>query len=341
MRRILITAAAVALVATGCITPPATTNPYACADQPVDLGPGRVTAMSDDGQVLVVASYPVDGEGIRYEVVDRRRGQRHHLVTTSPSGDGAALFMDAAGSRIYGLRYPALAEGESTWFLHDVTSRVTLDIAPILPAFEAPVAFSDDLATAVLRPAPGAPWELLDVGTGARTSLGLVDDPAWRTAAFSPDLSRAVQYSSAWSSRRSVRVVDTATGSPVLDVGQVRNENASYVDTSFVDDRTLLVDDAEPAGSPADAVADDGAFLIDLVDATLIRLDPGVPRSSTYAASPDGRRTMYWALSPLRTEIRIDGVAQQLADINSGVANADLSVVVSGDGGSLLLRCFP
>jgi hypothetical protein len=34
-------------------------------------------------------------------------------------------------------------------------------------------------------------------------------------------------------------------------------------------------------------------------------------------------------------------VAQQLADINSGVANADLSVVVSDGGGSLLLRCFP
>jgi hypothetical protein len=340
MRRILITAAVAALVATGCITPPSSTNPYACADEPVDLGPGSLVAMSDDGQVLVVRTAPLEGDGLRYEVVDRRRGQRHDVVTTSPSGDGAALFMDAAGTRIYGLRYPVLAEGESAWFLHDVASRVTLDIAPIVPDGWAPFAFSDDLATAVLDPATGATWELLDVGTGARTPTALLDDPAWRTGSFSGDLSLAAQYSSVASTSKTIRIVDVATGAVVREL-RVSNESSSYVRLQFVAPGTVLVTDAVPFGSPPDAVADDGAFLLDVSTGAITRLDPGVPRSSTYAASPDGRRTMYWALSPLRTEIRIDGVAQQLADINSGVANADLSVVVSGGGGSLLLRCFP
>ena len=339
MRRLLITAAVVALVATGCITPPATTNPYACAEQPVDLGPGQLVTMSDDGQVLVVRAAPPEGDGIRYEVIDRRRGQRHHLVTTSPTGDGAALFMDAAGTRIYGLRYPALAEGESTWFLHDVASRVTLDIAPILPEFSAPFAFSDDLARAVLGPATGAPWELLQVDTGARTPLGLIDDPAWRTGSFDGDLSLAAQYSSGSSTSKTIRVVDVATGAVVREQ-RVSNENSSYVGLRFVAPGTVLVTDAVPFGSPPDAVADDGAFLLDVSTGAVTRLDPGVPRSSTYAASPDGRRSMYWALSPLRTELRIDGTAQQLADTTSATANADLSVVVSDGGGSLLLRCF-
>jgi hypothetical protein len=296
--------------------------------------------MSDDGQVLVVRTEPEVGGGLRYDVIDRRRGQRHHLVTTSPTGDGAALFMDAAGTRIYGQRYPNLAEGESVWFLHDVASRVTLDIAPIVPELSATFAFSDDLATAVLDPATGAAWELLDVETGARTPLGLIDDPAWRTGSFNGDLSLVAQYSSTPSTSKTIRVVDVATGAVVREQ-RVSNLGSYYVGLRFVAPGTVLVTDAVPFGSPPDAVADDGAFLLDVSTGAITRLDPGVPRSSTYAASPDGRRTMYWALSPLRTEIRIDGVAQQLADINSGVANADLSVVVSGGGGSLLLRCFP
>ena len=48
---------------------------------------------------------------------------------------------------------------------------------------------------------------------------------------------------------------------------------------------------------------------------------------------------MFWALSPLRTEIRIDGTTQQLAGTNPAFANRDLSVVVTDDG-SLLLHCF-
>lgn len=339
MRRFLITAVVLAVAASSCVMPPPASNPYACADQPVDLGPGRIEALSDDGQILVVRTTVPEGGGLRYEVIDRRRGQRHDLVTTSPLGDGAALFMDAAGTRIYGLRYPALAEGESTWFLHDVASGVTLDIAPILPDFAAPVAFSGDLGTAVLRPAAGAPWELLEVATGERTPLGLIEDPAWRIGAFSADLSLVAQYAAGSSTSRTIRVVDTVTGAVARDV-RVSAESSSYVGLRFVDPRTVLVADAVPLGAPPDGVADDGAFLLDVPTGAVTRVDPGVPRSSTYAASPDGRRSLFWALSPLRTAIRIDGTVHELAGTSSGVGNADLSVVVTDDG-SMRLHCFP
>ena len=339
MRRFLITMTVLALAATGCITPPGADNPYACADEPVDLGPGRLATMSADGQILVVTSAPSGAGGVRYEVIDRRRGQRHDIVTTSPLGDGAALFMDAAGTRIYGLRYPTLADGESTWFLHDVASRVTLDIAPILAGFATPFAFSEDLATALLRPATGGSWELLDVDSGDRTPLGLIEDPAWRTWSVSADLTLATQYSAGLSTTKTIRVVDLATGEVVRDQ-RVSNESSSYVAMRFVAPRTVLVTDAVPFGSPDDGVADDGAFLLDIATGAVTRLDPGVPRSSTYAASPDGRRSLLWALSPLRTEIRVDGTVRELVRTNSGDANADLSVVVTADD-SLLLHCFP
>ena len=132
--------------------------------------------------------------------------------------------------------------------------------------------------------------------------------------------------------------MDVATGAVVREQ-RVSAESSSYVGLRFVGPRTVLVSDAVPFGAPPDAVADDGAFLLDTATGSITRLDPGVPRSSTSAASPDGRRSMYWALSPLRTEIRIDGTAQQLADTTSVVGNRDLSVVVTSDG-SMLLHCF-
>jgi Tol biopolymer transport system component len=106
-----------------------------------------------------------------------------------------------------------------------------------------------------------------------------------------------------------------------------------------VDRRTLLVDDAEPAGSSADVIADDGAFLVDLVDGTLTRLDPGVAGASTSSASPDGSRSVFALVPGSQTWLRVDGTNQAVSEGYGALASLDHRVLVTDGDGRVTLRC--
>lgn len=347
MRRLAVVAAALGVVAAGCVSPPPSggSNPFACSVEPVDLGPAdRVEAMSADGDVIVVSTF-ADHGGIGYDVIDRRAGSRYTMQTTGPLGDGAQIFMNDAGTLIYGYQHPALEPGEMPWFRHDVASRTTSSIEPAGASNGRSDAFSSDLRWFVLQHATpaGAPpvnWELVEFLTGDTTPLGISSDPEWRTAGFSPDLSLVVQYSAPASNSKSVRVLDTATGLVAADVGRVVNENRTYVSTRFVDNTTLLVNNAVPFGAPPDGISTDGAFLVDITTGTITRIDPGVENASMWQATPDGSRSVFAIVNRIETWVRIDGQNQLLVETFSGTANNDITVVVTTDNGRAALHCF-
>lgn len=347
MRRLAVAAAVLGVVASGCAPPPpsAGSNPFACSVEPVDLGPAdRIEAMSADGDVIVVSTFVNDG-GVRYDVVDRRDGSRYTMQSTGPLGDGAQIFMDDAGTLIYGYQYPTLEPGETPWFRHDLARRTTTSIEPAGASNGVADSFSSDLRWFVLQHATpaGAPpvdWELVDFLTGDARPLGISSDPEWRTAGFSPDLSLVVQYSAPVSNSKSVRVLDTATGSVAADVGRVENENRTYVSTRFVDNTTLLVNDAVPFGAPHDGIATDGAFLVDITTGTVTRIDPGVENASTWHATPDGSRSVFAIVNRIETWVRIDGQNRLLVETFSGTANSDITVVATTGDGRAALHCF-
>ncbi len=347
MRRVAIVLMAVGVATAGCVAPPPANepNPFACGPEPVDLGfAGRVEAVSADGNTIVVRT-SADGGGLGYDVIDRRAGERYTMKTTSPLGDGAAIFMNEAGTLIYGYQYPSLESGEMPWFAHDVATRATNSFDPPIDAGSIPSTFSSDLRHFVAqRTAPtGSPpvtWELVDFLSGATTPLGVSTDPAWRTAGFSPDLSLVVQYSAPTSFSKYVRVLDTATGSVAFDLGRVSNENRFYVAVRFVDNQTVLVNDAVPFGATPDGINDDGAFLVDVPSGTTTRIDPGVANASTTQATADGRRTVFAIVNAIQTWVRIDGRNELLVDTFSGTASQDISIVVTADDGRATLHCF-
>lgn len=347
MRRFVVVAVALGVVAAGCVSPPPSggSNPFACSVEPVDLGPAnRVEAVSADGEVIVVNRFANEG-GSSYDVIDRRAGSRYTMKTTGPLGDGAQIFMNDAGTLIYGYQYATLQPGELPWFRHDIATRTTTSIEPAGASSGLPNSFSSDLRSFVVQsvtPPDAAPvkWDLVQFLTGATTPLGVSTDPAWRTAGFSPDLSLVVQYSAPSSNSKSVRVLDTATGAVALDVGRVVNENSSYVSTRFVDDTTLLVNDAVPYGAPPDGISTDGAFLIDIPTGNVTRIDPGVEKASTSQATPDGKRSVFAIINRIETWVRLDGQNQLLIETFSGTANNDITVVVTADNGRAALHCF-
>ena len=149
----------------------------------------------------------------------------------------------------------------------------------------------------------------------------------------------ALQYSSTRGFVRSVRVVSTATGGVVRDLGQVRAESEWSVSASFVDDSTVLIDDAVPNGSPADGIATDGAFVVDLSSGAVTRVDPGVAGTSTRSATADGSRSVYSIILEQSTWLRVAGTNQQVATSFEAVATPDHSVVVTVVDGVARLRC--
>jgi hypothetical protein len=222
---------------------------------------------------------------------------------------------------------------------------VTASFEPPIDAGSIPSTFSADLRRFIVQRtaptgSPAVPWELVDFLSGATTPLGVSTDPAWRTAQFSPDLSLVAQYSAPVSFSRSVRVLDTATGSVALDLGKVSIENRFSVGIRFVDDRTLLVNDAVPFGATPDGIDDDGAFLVDVPSGTITRIDPGVANASTSQATADGRRSVFAIISAMQTWVRIDGRNDLLVDRFSGTASHDVSIVVTADGGRATMHCF-
>lgn len=343
MRRIsMVLVTFVCAVAAACGPPPGDggSGPTGCAAT-LDLGRGdRIVEVSDDGLTVLVAIYPEDVGGVTYDVIDRAKGTRRTVLVTSPTGDGARLAMDGAGHRIYGYRYPQLADGETPWFLHDLRLGTTTDLPQGIARFDQVVGFSSDLTRAVVdSPNPGRLWSLVDVETGAVADLPLVEQPGWTYGEMSPDLSLVLQYSSARGVVRSVRVLSTSTGAVVRDLGPVRSETEWTVYASFVDDSTVLITDAVPDGSPADGIADDGAFLVDVGTGATVRLDPGVAGTRTEAATPDGRRSTYAVISAQESWIRIDGVNRRLATSFDLHGDADLSALVSIDDGRVWLHC--
>ncbi len=248
--------------------------------------------------------------------------------------------MDGLGHRIYGYRYPQLAEGETPWFLHDLRLGSSEDLPGGIAGFDQVSEFSSDLTSALVdSPTPGLLWGVVDVASGRVDDLPLVQQPGWTYGAFSPDLSLVLQYSSTRSFVRSVRVLSTSTGDVVRDLGQVRSETEWIVYASFVDDATVLVTDAVPNGSPADGVADDGAFVADVDSGRITRLDPGVAGARTSDATPDGVRSIYSVIRTQEAWIRIDGVNRRLATSFDLSGDADLSTLVSIDDQRVWLHC--
>ena len=344
MRRVsMAVMVAICAVAAACGVPPGDggSGPLGCAAAPVDLGRGdRIVEVSDDGLTIVVAIFPGDVGGIVYEVIDRAAGTRRPLLTTSPGGDGAELSMDGAGHRIYGYRYPQLAEGETPWFLHDLRLRATEDLPGGIAGFDHVVRFSSDLTRAVVNsPTPGLLWSVVDIDSGRVDDLPLVAQPGWTYGPMSPDLSLVLQYSSTRGFVRSVRVLSTATGAVVRDLGPVRSETEWIVYASFVDDSTVLVTDAVPNGSPSDGIVDDGAFVADVASGRITRLDPGVPGARTSEATPDGARSTYSVIRAQESWIRIGGVNRRLATSFDLRGDADLSTLVSIDDQRVWLHC--
>ena len=346
MRRVSMLAMAAVLsigaVAAGCTVPPTPGGgPYACDAGSVDLGPAdRIVGLSHDGQVVLLQQYD-DSAVPSFDVVDRRAGTRRQFLTTSPEGDGAQLHLDPAGDRVLGHRYPELAPDESAWFLHDFRTGVTQELSPGISADDQVHAVAADLQGAIVQnwTSPDQPFRLVDPATGVGPVLGLTESSAWRLADFSPDLSLALQYSSTRGFVRSVRVVSTATGGVVRDLGQVRAESEWSVSASFVDDSTVLIDDAVPNGSPADGIATDGAFVVDLSSGAVTRVDPGVAGTSTRSATADGSRSVYSIILEQSTWLRVAGTNQQVATSFEAVATPDHSVVVTVVDGVARLRC--
>ena len=344
MRRIsMVLVMSICAVAAACGPPPGDggSGTLGCGVTPVDLGRGdRIVEVSDDGLTVLVAIYPEDIGGVTYDVIDRAKGTRRSVLTTSPTGDGARLSMDGAGHRIYGYRYPQLADGETPWFLHDLRLGTTTDLPQGIAGFDQVVEFSSELTRALVEsPSPGRLWSLVDVETGAVEDLPLVEQPGWTYGAMSPDLSLVLQYSSARGVVRSVRVLSTSTGAVVRELGPVRSETEWTVYASFVDDSTVLITDAVPDGSAADGIADDGAFLVDVDTGATVRLDPGVAGARTERATPDGRRSTYSVIRAQESWIRIDGVNRRLATSFDLSGDADLSALVSIDDGRVWLHC--
>ncbi len=189
-----------------------------------------------------------------------------------------------------------------------------------------------------IREHPDRTWERIEFLTGQTTELGVATSALWRTAGFSPDLSKVVQYSSASSRDRDVRVLDMVSGAEVAAF-EVRGEDRYSLRLSFVDDSTLLVDGAAPEGAAADGVDDDSAFVFDIATGAVTRLDPGVAGAHTTAASSDGARSLHWR-GVLQYWVDHDGQRTQLEGARSPLGNTDLSVVVTINDGEAFLNCF-
>ncbi len=316
----------------GCTTTPDGQPIGDCRTAPVDLGPAsKVADVSADGSLIAAITYADDGSST-IDLIHRLTGARQTILATTPLGDGAEVWMSDDGARVLLLRSePGLAP----YVLHDVASGQKV---PVDASITSHVAVSDDALRVVERTTSG--WAIAHVVTGARTPLGMTAPAGTAVVAFSPDLSRAVRSTSGNATYRHVEVLDTVTGSVVRDLGSVHSESAGYLDVRFLDDDTLLFDDAVPASAPTDAVADDGAFLVDVPSGAVTRLDPGIPGAHTSHSTTDGRRSVTSTWSPARSWLRSDGVNTPLGDLWFGwTTDRDLTVLVRADDGRVVVRC--
>lgn len=345
MRRLL-TMFGVALACStvaGCTVPPqgGPGGPVACGATPIDLGPAqRISDVADDGSTVLVSHYSDDNETV-LESVERTSGVRRPISTTAPSHGSVAPHMDGAGRRVLLEHSWIPPEWQTKWFLHDLQLGTTVELLDGLADERGVLRIGAELDRALLQGTPGGgPYRMVDLDTGEVTDLPIVEGRGWYFTEFSPDLSFVVQYSSPPGDVRSVRVLSTATGEVVRDVGPVRSELEWGVDALFVDDETLLVTSAVPHGAPADAIDDDGAFLVDIASGRVTRLDPGVAGARTWSATPDGTRSVFTVIGEHDLWVRIDGVNHYVSELSDFAHDRALRTFFTEDGQRLWQRCF-
>lgn len=336
------------LPAISCVPDEPTPSPYACGADPVVLGDGDGPRLiSDDGNLVVIQHYDSDEPGVAFEfdVVDRRAGTNRRLGVSLDGSDGMNFWTNPTGTALVVQRYPPVPPGEPEYSRYDVATGVTTPIAWNVTGPIQIVEVSSDLETAIVGDYESGEFFHRSLDDGTMTPLPFtVPSDQWYSD-FSPSLGRVVLATSGVN--RTFTVVDVATNAVVNTVNAVVPSN-SGTPVRFIDESTLLIDGARPAGSVADAIPTDDAFVVDVTTGATVRVDPGMPWATTRWSTPDGTRTRFVAppsgipgVGTYGTYIRgLDPTPRFVSDRTDVETDAAITVLAASVDRKITLTCF-
>lgn len=337
-------AAALAMLATlvgpGCVPEPV---PDKCSGRPASLGlVDELIDISDDGDRVLIMQYPALPGPREYYVVDRREGTRR-LLTTYGAGDGLRLWMDARGERVLQFRYPERDRPTNSWSIVDVATGVVTPLLIDGGAWNVQDVASDLSALMLVR--YDTSFRQADIRTvslvdGTTTVSGIVLGENEWLRSVSPSL-RTAFVRTHGSNPYSVRAVDVASGATLFGPFSVAGEGM-FSDTfaPFVDETTVLMDNARPASEAPGAVTADDAFLLNIATGATRRLDPGGLKVGVVAASASGARRLALSWSPEGLWLYMpDADPRRVRGTSVFVATPDLDVVVTMEGREAFVTC--
>lgn len=340
--------AVVLAASVGCVPDEPTPSPFACAADPVVLGNGDAPAhVSADGNLVVIQHWQSDQPGImfEYDLVDRRAGTNRPFAVSGDFGDGLQFWSDPFGTALVIHRLPPVLGDAPRLSRYDVATGTETALPWNGDGSVDLVAVSSDLKTALMSDYLTNRYFHLSLETGEETPLPLTIDPALSLWDVSPSADRVVVATTGL--QRSISVIDVVTNSVVASV-VVDAETNGATETRFLDDATLLVDGARPAGTTSGPIATDDAFVFDLATATATRVDAGLPWSTTRWASVDGTRSRFVGppsgtpgVGPFGTYIRgVDPAPRLMSTYMEVETDAALTLAVVGETGTVTLTCF-